>query len=119
MKTISWLGVVGVFVGMGLSQILTSRFGVNGQLAIICSIVVTFLVCILYFILRRQFFASLFMFIMVFPLIIGFIGMYIDNYTISGFGIVSIFIVYPLFAKWMKSLDTPYKDNLWYHKGRW
>lgn len=110
------LSLLGVLIGRILNRILSNYFGTNGPLALVVTIVALFLCCDLYLLITRRFFAALVIFIFMSPLLIGFIGMYIDNYTILGCSIGSIFIIYPIFIKWIKRLD---RDDLWYHKGIW
>ena len=111
-----FISILGILVGRILNRILSSYFGVNGPLALVFTIVALFMVCDLYFLIRRRFFATLVIFIFVLPMLIGFIGMFMDNYAILDCGIVSIFIIYPIFTRWIKRLD---RNDLWNHKGLW
>lgn len=117
-KTVT-LSIFGILVGRILNRILGNYFGVNGPLTLVLTIITLFMVCDLYLVIRRRFFAALVIFVCVFPLLIGFIGMYIDNSIVLLCGICLIFIVYPLFIKWFKGLVIVNKSNLWNHKGLW
>ncbi len=110
------LSILGVLVGRILNRVLIDYFGANGSLALVFTIVTLFLICDLCLLITKRLFAALAIFIFSSPLLIGFTGMYLDNYTILGCGIVSIFIIYPIFIKWIKRLD---RNDLWNHKGLW
>lgn len=110
------ISILGVLVGRVLNRILSNYFGENGPLALVFTIVILFLCCDFYLLITKRFLASLIIFAYISPLLIGFIGMYIDNYTILGCSIGSIFIIYPIFIKWIKRLD---RDDIWNHKGLW
>lgn len=62
-KSVS-LSILGILVGRILNRILSSYFGANGQLALMFTIVILFLILDLYFLIRRRFFDSLIIFIL-------------------------------------------------------
>lgn len=82
-------------------------------------IVILFLIYDLYLLISRRFIAALTIFIIALPLIIAFIGMYIDNMTVMIIGLGSSVVIYPLFAIWAKRLSERDQNNLYNHKGRW
>jgi len=114
-KTMMWLAIFGVCVG----RIISRNSNENGQIKLLFIIVTSLLIYTLYLIINRQFFASLTILIMLLPLLIILIGIYVDNLIVEGFGLVSIFIVYPLYAKWTSRLVEDYGKTLWNHKGMW
>lgn len=113
------LSIFGVLLGRILNRVLGNYFGMKGPIAVVTTIAVVFLVLDLYFFVRRRYFAALVIFIFALPQFIGTIGMCIDNMFVLLCSILSIFIVYPLFIKWIKGLDYIDKSYLWKLKGRW
>ena len=113
------LSIFGVLFGRILNRVLSSYFGMKGPIALVTTIAVIFLVWDLYYLVRRRFFAALLIFIFTLPELIGAIGMCLDNMIVILCSICSIFIIYPIFIKWIKGLDYIDKTYLWNLKGRW
>jgi uncharacterized membrane protein YoaK (UPF0700 family) len=113
------LSLFGIIFGRILNRLLSSYFGANGSTALITTIAVIFLIFDLYYLIRTRLFAALVIFIFAFPLIIGAIGMCLDNMTVVLCSICSNFIIIPIFIRWIKGLDYIDKSFLWKHKGKW
>lgn len=109
----------GILIGRISNRVLSSYFGDKGPLGAMFTIVILFFIYDLYLLVSRRFIAALTIFVIAFPLIIIFIGMYIDDLVVGACGLGSIFIVYPLLIKWQKGLDFINKNDLWNYKGRW
>lgn len=105
-KDVKGLGIAGIITGFILLRILNS-YGLNGRIILGTISVVILLIMILCLFVKKYYFASIIVLIMVMPIITGVIGIYMDNlYLVIG-SLASFFIVIPILLKVLKN----YKKN--------
>lgn len=93
--------ILGTFIGIVLSRVIDVHYGDNGKITIVGSIIVIIALSILYLIIKKNYLSAIIIFAILLPLIIGFIGMYLNSlYLVIG-GIASIFIIAPIMIKLM------------------
>jgi len=98
-KNIPKIGAsVGLF-GVLMSRALSEKYGndirimISGIAVLICIISILFVFCMKYYALALMLLA------MMTPLILGFIGLYLDKSYLMDIGIISIFIIIPIIVK--------------------
>jgi len=98
----SMIGIFGVLFGRILNRVLSNYFGNKGSniaFAISGAIV---LCVILILVIKKYYIAAVLSVIAFIPLIVAGIGLYLNNMNIVGFGILLIFIIYPITIKVIK-----------------
>jgi len=101
------LGVCGVFLAMAFSKFIRVDYGVNGQLAVMIGSLFIILIAILYLILTKKYFGAFCIFCFTMPLIVGTVGMYLENLYLVFGGIALFFIVGAIVIK----VGTKYVQN--------
>lgn len=117
------LGVFGASFGIWLSRNFGNNnyFGLNGRVifGLVCALFI--LTAIIELILKKSYFLSLLIIILVTPMFVGFIGIYCDNiYLVSG-GLIVFLIILSIYLiiikRFKKNKDTidydKYKNNLY------
>lgn len=91
--------LLGVFLGPIINRMLSNYFGDNGS-NIAMAVSGTIVVCaILILIVIGYYMVAIISVVMAIPMIVGGIGLYLNNMDAVGFGILLIFIIYPVLIK--------------------
>lgn len=93
------LCIVAILLGMSLSKFIGSYFGLNGKIMIVIASIIMSLIIIIMLICFKEYSAALVSFFMVFPLIVGVLGMYLNNiYLVLG-ALVLLIVFVKIIAK--------------------
>lgn len=98
------ISIFGVLFGRILNRELTRYFGNNASNIVVAICIAIVFYVILLTIIMKQYITAIGLFVMATPLIICGIGIYRDNIGLMGMGILSVFIIYPIFIKIVKRL---------------
>lgn len=101
-KTKYWMGLIGilgVLLGRILNRMLSTYFGNNSSNILMALTGSTIFCAILILIVMKHYLFAILSVVMAIPLIIGGIGLYLNNMDLVGIGILSIFIIYPILIK--------------------
>lgn len=91
--------ILGIIFGSFINKVLSSHWGNKGS-NIAMAVSGTIVFCgILILIFMKYYTIAIISIVMAIPLIVGGIGLYINNMNIVGCGIVLIFIIYPVLLK--------------------
>jgi len=94
-----FIGVFGVFTGIGASRMIGKYFGIEGKVIVGFCALTTILAIILYLLIKKYYLGSLIMFLATLPLIVSVIGMYIRNDIMVGIGLALFIITLPVLIK--------------------
>ncbi|GKX68619.1 hypothetical protein [Inconstantimicrobium mannanitabidum] len=96
----SSIGMFTVFFGFWLSRDVVEKYGPSGRIVImaICTCVV-FVVIIILAVMKKFFWAAIFLLGFGLPLIIMFLGLYLNNFIILGGGVILTFAMMPVLIK--------------------
>jgi intracellular septation protein A len=89
------IGILGVLFGRFLNRELTHYFGNNASNIIVAICLAVIFCVILLSIIMKQYITGIGLFVISIPLIVGGLGLYLDNMELVGLGILLIFIIYP------------------------
>lgn len=98
-SNIFWICMSGIIVGRIASRILTNYFGLDGHNIVGTVAAGIMFSAVIGLFITRQYLWGIVFLIMSLPLVIGLIGMYLDNTHVMGIGILLVFIMYPILIK--------------------
>jgi uncharacterized membrane protein YGL010W len=87
------LGVCGVLLCMTFSKFIRVNYGINGQMAVMIGSLLIMLIGILYLMLTKNGFVALGALCFAMPLVVGAVGIYLDNLYVMASGLALFFIV--------------------------
>lgn len=93
------MGILGILLGRIVSRVLESYYGNKASNIVVSASVVIVFCVILALIIMKHYIAAILLLIMVIPLIIGGIGLYLNNMLVASAGVLLIFIIYPILLK--------------------
>ncbi|SMC26737.1 hypothetical protein SAMN02745134_02918 [Clostridium acidisoli DSM 12555] len=102
-KGIKGLGLVGVFLGLILSKLISAYGGDNVKLTVISGICVVYVVIVLLIAYKGYKSVAFILFIVMLPIFIGVTGAYLDNLYIMIGSILLFFIVLFGVTKYLNS----------------
>jgi hypothetical protein len=100
-KNISYLGFIGVFIGLALSRFVVARYGVNARTILMIAILAISIVSEIVIIYYKKYLAALCTLSMLIPLIFMTIGMSIGNVFIVFIGLGLLFLLIPIMINFL------------------
>ncbi|SMC26744.1 hypothetical protein SAMN02745134_02923 [Clostridium acidisoli DSM 12555] len=104
MKKVKYMGIAGVIIGMIFSKILGSYFGNDVRIILMSFSIVCVISVILYLVLNKSYKVAIMFFLMLIPLIIGFLGIYFHNIYLVFGGLILFFIISIILLQYLKKL---------------
>jgi len=96
----STIGIFGVLFGRILNRVLSEYFGYNNGAVIAISVAVVILLgAILVLIAKGYYIVAIIYVVMTIPLIVGGIGVYLENMILIGLSILVFIIILPILIK--------------------
>jgi len=89
---------VGLFSVL-ISSVLSERYGNDARIMIGGISVIIGISIILFMLCMKEYVVALILLAMMLPIVIGFIGLYLDKSYLMDIGIISIFIIMPIIIK--------------------
>ena len=105
MKKINkYLGVLSVLLGIILSRFMVAKYGENSRIALITICLILLSIIIGWLIINKKYLDSIITTAISIPILIGGIGLYLDNLRLSELGIALLIITIPIMIKVKKYL---------------
>ncbi|MDT8718422.1 hypothetical protein IAI10_17280 [Clostridium sp. 19966] len=98
-KILRIVSIIGVFLGIAVDKVLINKYGVNASTIMVGALIIILLILITALIFLKYFLAALGLLILGTPLIISFIGMYLDNLILMMIGVALMVVVVPVMKK--------------------
>lgn len=105
-KILRIVSIIGVFLGIAVDKVLINKYGVNASTIIVGVLIIILLIIITVLIFLKYFLVAFALLLLGTPLIIGFIGMYLDNLVLMMIGIALIVVVVPIMKKVLPRLKN-------------
>ena len=103
-----YIGIVGVLIGFIMSRILTSRYGNDGRVILASIAFIVLVISFIIIIVMKKYKLALLLLFIVFPCIVVFLGIIVDNVYIVGVGLILISIAIPIMIKIIPKLKDKY-----------
>jgi len=105
-----YIGIVGVFIGFIMSRILTSRYGNDGRVILASIAFIIIVISVISLVIMKKYIIVLLALSIVFPCIVVFLGIIVDNVYIVGVGLILISIAIPIMIKIIPRVKDKYRS---------
>jgi hypothetical protein len=98
-KNMPWVSAILAVISVFFSKYIVSKYGEDSRVIMITVVLVAAVVVVIGIIFTKKYLATFIVSMMMMPVVVGAIGIYIDNLYICAAGILLIFIIAPIMLK--------------------
>jgi len=98
-KNMPWVGAILAVISVLFSKYMVSKYGEDTRAIMITVVLVAAVAVVIGIICTKKYLVAFIVSMMMIPVVVGAIGIYIDNLYICAAGILLIFIIAPIMLK--------------------